>query len=67
MGSDAHNTKKRNFCLKEGYDFIDNKYGKKYVPSLKNNAELILEGQIPDIIIVEQKSSLLNIIKGKFT
>ena len=66
IGSDAHNTKKRNFCLKDSYDLIHKKYDKKYVIKLQANAESILIGVIPDKIVTEQKSSLLNIIKGKF-
>jgi len=66
IGSDAHNTKKRNFCLKDSYDLINKKYEKVYVEKLKNNSESILIGEIPDIIVTEQNSSLLNIIKGKF-
>jgi len=45
IGSDAHNSKKRNFCLFEAYSEIKNIYGKTYVELLVNNSIKILEGQ----------------------
>ena len=50
IGSDAHNNKKRNFCIKDAYDYLENVYSIKLVDNLKNNASNILNsGDIIDI------------------
>jgi protein-tyrosine phosphatase len=67
IGSDAHNNKKRNFCLKEAYDFLGYKYDSKIIVTLKRNAESLLEGKEMELIFVKQNNSLLSKIKSKFT
>lgn len=44
VGSDSHNSKKRNFCLKESYDKIESIKSKKYVDLLQKNSFSILNG-----------------------
>ncbi len=44
IGSDAHNCRKRNFCIKDTYDFIEKKISKELVSFLKNNCINILNG-----------------------
>ena len=45
IGSDAHNNRKRNFCLKDAYSLVEYKRDKNYVDFLMNNAEKILKGE----------------------
>mgnify|MGYP006104286023 CR=1 FL=1 len=45
IGSDSHNNRKRNFCIKEAYDIIENKFGINYVNMLKKNSQHILKGK----------------------
>ena len=42
IGSDSHNSKKRNFCIKDAYDSLESKI---LIELLKANAKRILEGQ----------------------
>ena len=44
IGSDAHNSKKRNFCISDAYKYLNNKYVSNGVSQLKKNAESILKG-----------------------
>ena len=66
IGSDAHNNKKRNFCLKEAYDALESKYDINIVNILQKNAEFLLEGKKMQLIVVKQSDSLLSKIKGNF-
>jgi len=50
IGSDAHNNKIRNFCLKPAYNKINKIFGPKIVEKLKNNSVLLLEGKSLEII-----------------
>ncbi len=50
IGSDAHNNKVRNFCLKPAYDKIQSTFGINIVKKLKNNSILLLEGKKLEII-----------------
>ena len=50
IGSDAHNNKKRNFCLKPAYDYIEELFGIDVVKKMKNNSSLLLDGKKPQII-----------------
>ena len=60
LGSDAHNDKKRNFCLKEAYDVLDNKYSKKIVDDLMENSLKILLGEkVQSIAVAKNKTSSL--------
>ena len=54
IGSDAHNNKNRNFCIKEAYEQLD-KYDKKVVKKLKNNTLNILKGRKVERIDIENK------------
>ena len=45
IGSDAHNKKKRNFCIKECYDFLLDIKGIEFVNYLKNNVNNIIAGK----------------------
>ena len=54
IGSDAHNNKNRNFCIKEAYEQLD-KYDKKVVKKLKNNTLNILKGRKVEKIDIENK------------
>ena len=42
IGSDAHNNKKRNFCIKSAYDFLEDNID---VSIIKDNAKKILIGE----------------------
>ena len=66
IGSDAHNNKKRNFCLKDAYSLLEIKYKKEFVNQLKNNAELLLLGEQLSLSQVKQKNSLISRFKTKF-
>lgn len=44
IGSDAHNSYKRNFCLKDAYDFLEKKYSLNLINQLKKNVENIING-----------------------
>jgi len=50
IGSDAHNNKIRNFCLKPAYDKIESLFGLNIVKKLKNNSSLLLDGKKLEII-----------------
>tara|TARA_Y100001970_G_scaffold27492_1_gene33576 strand:- start:36697 stop:37479 length:783 start_codon:yes stop_codon:yes gene_type:complete len=45
IGSDAHNNKNRNFCLKDAYSFLSKNYSKDLEMFLKTNAQKILLGE----------------------
>ncbi|WP_042354229.1 tyrosine-protein phosphatase [Bacillus rubiinfantis] len=45
IASDAHNTKSRGFKMQEAYETIKAKFGNDMVYLLKENAELLIEGQ----------------------
>ena len=55
IGSDAHNDKIRNFCLKDGNDEIERLYNSEIVQKMKYNSNLLLEGK--DLQIIEPESS----------
>jgi len=73
IGSDAHNQKKRNFCLSDAYDFLDSNFGKEFVNILKENSYRLLKGDkilnIDCKIFKNKKNKLsfLDKIKNKFT
>jgi len=50
IGSDAHNNRIRNFCLKPAYEQIKNTFGSEVVDKLKNNSSLLLDGKHLQII-----------------
>lgn len=63
IASDAHNTSRRTFRMKEAFDVIQAKYGSDYVYLFSENAELIIEGghvykEIPERI---QKKKFFNL------
>lgn len=64
LGSDAHNNKTRNFCLKPAYDKIESLFGVSLVAKLKNNSHLLLEGKCLQIIdavnVLDNKKMKLN-------
>ena len=72
IGSDAHNQKKRNFCLSDAYDFLDSNFGKEIVNILKKNSYRLLKGDkilnIDCKIFRNKKNKLsyLDKIKSKF-
>ena len=72
IGSDAHNQKKRNFCLSDAYDFLDSNFGKEFVNILKDNSYRVLKGDktlnINYKILKNKKNKLsfLDKIKNKF-
>ena len=66
IGSDAHNNKKRNFCLEDTYNLLSTKYNNDFVENLQLNASKLVNGGKLNKIRAEQKNSLLNIIKSKF-
>ena len=45
IGSDAHNNTKRNFCLLDAYQAINNLAGEDYIIYLKNNSQAIIKGE----------------------
>ena len=45
IGSDAHNNKNRNFCLKKTYDILENRQSIDYVNVLKSNSIRLLKGE----------------------
>jgi len=62
IGSDAHKNKKRNFCLKEAYDFLENNYSADLVNILKNNVIAIISGhsknKISDLEQIKKNANL---------
>ena len=44
IGSDAHNNKKRNFCLKEAYEYLEKIKSSNYTDLLKKNVQNLLNG-----------------------
>ena len=66
VGSDAHNNKKRNFCLQPAYNLLKKKYGVKIIDTLKKNAELLLIGEKLEELNIKQSDSMLSKIKSKF-
>lgn len=62
IGSDAHNNRKRNFCLKAAYTFIDDNISSDYVLQLKKNADNIINELEIDSIYLD-----LDIKKNKLS
>ena len=60
IGSDAHNNKNRNFCLKDTYSFLSKNYSKNIFIFLKNNVDKILLGKkiVPRFDIEKKSNSL---------
>ena len=54
IGSDAHNNKNRNFCIKEAYEQLS-EYDKNVVKKLQNNTLNILKGRKIEKIDIENK------------
>ena len=50
IGSDAHNNKKRNFCIMQAYNLIEEKTSSDYVSILKSNVDKILIGEKVDMM-----------------
>ena len=44
IGSDAHDNKGRNFCLKKTYDFLEETWNSSLVDALKKNSVKLLNG-----------------------
>ena len=67
IGSDAHNNRVRNFCLKPAYNKIKDLFDIKVVEKLKNNSSLLLDGKnlqiIEPVSIVNNKIELSKINK----
>jgi len=61
IGSDAHNNRVRNFCLKPAYDKIEGLFGIEIVKTLKNNSNLLLDGK--NLQIIEPASIINNKIE----
>ena len=63
MGSDAHNNKKRNFCLSDAYDEVAKLTSIDFVNMLKQNSSNLLDGKkiekISSNIMTENKFSYL--------
>ena len=60
IGSDAHNDKKRNFCIAPAYKSIEKNTSNIYVSNLKENAERILMGKDLKLVIPSKnKTSFL--------
>ena len=67
IGSDAHNNKKRNFCLAEAYDYLEKIKSKNYVDALKMNVKKLLNGdQMLNIDFGFKKNSSSNMINKIF-
>jgi protein-tyrosine phosphatase len=45
IGSDAHNSNKRNFCIKDSYDYIQSIHSVDLITTLKSNVEDLLMGK----------------------
>ena len=68
IGSDAHNDKRRNFCLKEALEHVSALTDKSFSDLLIQNAHKVLKGENieQDIISVEPKKiNLLSKLKSK--
>ena len=75
IGSDAHNNRVRNFCLKPAYDKIERLFGVQIVEKLKNNSNLLLDGKNLQIIestkVINNKvelsiiNKIINLIKWR--
>tara|TARA_B100000965_G_scaffold59287_1_gene45343 strand:- start:1106 stop:1888 length:783 start_codon:yes stop_codon:yes gene_type:complete len=67
IGSDAHNNKNRNFCLKDTYSFLNKNYSKNLEGFLKKNVERIILGEkIMPRFSFEKKSNSLFKKRFKF-
>ena len=62
IGSDAHNDKKRNFCLKEALTITERLIGEKNILIIKENSERILSGKecLPYSIQNSSNESIFN-------
>ncbi|MAV89751.1 MAG: hypothetical protein CMG05_04135 [Candidatus Marinimicrobia bacterium] len=49
LGSDAHNNRKRNFCLRESVDMVRNWIGNRVEPMVYDNPLKVIEGKKIDI------------------
>ena len=58
IGSDAHNNKKRNFCLLEAYKILEEIIPHRLINKLKENVNKILKGQ--EIVMLDDISSKKN-------
>ena len=54
IGSDAHNNKKRNFCIDQAYKILIKKYSKEIVSTLNENSKSILKGH--KVINIDKKN-----------
>ena len=57
IGSDSHNSEKRNFCLLPAYKEIENNISSDYVTFLKNNIDRIFNGKEINSHIYNNKES----------
>ena len=69
IGSDAHNNKKRNFCLQIAYDELKKNVNIEMVDSLKRNAYNLMNGSNIENIVYEKKlnfkKKILSYFKNK--
>ncbi|MDN3019269.1 tyrosine protein phosphatase [Paenibacillus sp. BSR1-1] len=63
IGSDAHNTRTRRFCLQEAYEAVTKKYDIQRTFYFRENAELLMRGQT---IIKEQPAPIRKKLLGIF-
>ena len=67
IGSDAHNIRKRIFCLKEAYELLENKFSLNLVKFLKENSKNIIKGVDVQTICIEDFTRIKSIkFKNKF-
>ena len=69
IGSDAHNNKRRNFCIKDAYDKLSEIKSKEFVDLLSNNLINILKGKKINNIYSNQendKKKIFTYFKKKF-
>ena len=70
IGSDAHNIKKRNFCLKPAFEVARNILGDEAFKLVKENPQKIIKGENIKILEIEnefkEKTSIYKKIIKKF-
>ena len=69
IGSDAHNSRNRNFCINDAYNFLKVNYSNKLVDNLKSNVNNLMEGKKVNNINFykneNNKKNKINIVKQK--
>ncbi|MBI45076.1 MAG: hypothetical protein CMG66_02790 [Candidatus Marinimicrobia bacterium] len=71
IGSDAHNDKRRNFCLKKTYDFLEKNISCEIVDIFKTNSQRVLAGEDMksskgSIDLLNTNNNFINRIKRRF-